>query len=256
MLEVAAAGEQVERTEGSFDAATMKDWGPGRTVRTSVLRHLLIAEDWPVHAKGVQLRGIKIHGYLDLEAATLRCPMRLHNCYLDDSEGVVLDYGAASLITITGSRLAGLTGAALVVTKDLDLSDSTFTGPLLLPRASITGQLICSRAQLTGATSTGRSLIADGMKAGGVLLDSGFTAAGTVRLERADVTGTLSCSGARLNTAGVAGVSLFAWQVKVGGDVLLGGGFKATGAVWLAGADIAGQPAKPEHRRQPDRHGW
>jgi hypothetical protein len=52
MLRCAAAGERVDLAEGPVDLATMKTWGHRRTIRAAVLRHLLVGEDWPVHAKG------------------------------------------------------------------------------------------------------------------------------------------------------------------------------------------------------------
>ena len=62
----------------------------------------------------------------------------------------------------------------------------TAAGAVRLARADITGQLSCSGAQLTGTDHDGNALVADGMKVGAaVLLDEGFTAAGTVSLKSA-----------------------------------------------------------------------
>jgi hypothetical protein len=238
MLGATAAGEHVDRGEGSFDLATLKTWGPRRTIRARVLRHLLIEEEWPVHSKGVRLSGIRISGHLDLEAATLRCPLRLEHCYFSNPRPVNFGYASASLLTLTGCHLAGLKGDTLTVTKELDLTGSTFTSQLRLPGADITGQLICSGARLTGAD--GDALVADGMKAGRVLLDQGFTAAGAVRLPGADIGGQLSCSGARLTGADSGGSALVADGMKAG-SVFLDQGFTAAGAVRLPGADITGQ---------------
>ena len=78
MVEQAAAGEPVDLLDQpASDFPAMQAWGPERTIRAAVLRHLLVEPDWPVHAKGVRLRGMRISGQLDLEAATLRCPLRL-----------------------------------------------------------------------------------------------------------------------------------------------------------------------------------
>jgi hypothetical protein len=65
----------------------------------------------------------------------------------------------------------------------------TAAGAVRLARADITGQLSCSGAQLTGTDHDGNALAADGMRVGAaVLLDEGFTSAGTVSLNfaRAD----------------------------------------------------------------------
>src|SRR6266496_1976190 len=62
----------------------------------------------------------------------------------------------------------------------------TAGGAVRLARADITGQLRCSGAQLTGTDRDGNALVADGMKVGAaVLLDEGFTSAGTVSLNSA-----------------------------------------------------------------------
>ena len=83
MLAQAETGEWLEGGEGPFDLAAMRSWGKERTVSAAVLRDLLVGGRWPVHAKGVRLRGVLISGLLDLEGATLRCPLSLDSCYFD-----------------------------------------------------------------------------------------------------------------------------------------------------------------------------
>src|SRR5215469_64850 len=51
-------------------------WGDSRSVRAAVLRYLLIGGSWPVDPKGVRLRGVRVSGLLDLEGATVTCPLR------------------------------------------------------------------------------------------------------------------------------------------------------------------------------------
>jgi hypothetical protein len=235
MVARAAVGELVDRGEGPFTLAEMQTWGEGRTVRAAVLRHLLVegpSLPWPVHAKGVRLRGTRISGHLDLEAATLRCPLSLECCYLDADDPARLDYATASRVTLTGCELAGLTGKMLT-TRELDLSRSTLTGPLVLLEADIAGQLSCSGAQLTGTDSDGNALAADRMKVGdAVFLDGGFTAAGALRLLGADVTGPLRCHGAQLTGTDSRGLyALYADGLKVGGGVFLDSEVTAAGTV-------------------------
>jgi len=146
----------------------------------AVLRHMLIGKDWLADARGVRLRGIRISWPLDLQAATLRCPLQLDSCILD-AQLVCLDQAAATVLTITGCHLAALSGETLTA-KTLDLSGSTLTGLLRLPGASMAGALSCRGAHLTGSDADGNALVADGVRVGGegVLLDGGFTAAGAV----------------------------------------------------------------------------
>jgi len=240
MVASAAAGDLVDHGSGPFGLVEMQAWGEERTVRAAVLRHLLIGKDWPTDARGVRLRGIRISGPLDLEAAALHCPLHLDSCFLDGGP-VCLDQATATVLTITGCHLAGLTGEVLTA-HTLDLSGSTFTGPLRLPGASMTGTLSCRGTHLAGCDSDGNALVADGIRVGGagVLLDNGFTAAGAVRLPRADITGALSCGGACLTGHDTDGRALVADGIKVGFDVFLDDGFAAAGAISLLLCDVTG----------------
>jgi hypothetical protein len=224
-----------------IELETMQAWGADRTIRAEVLQHLLTESQWPVHAKGVRLRGVRISGPLDLESATLRCPLVLEDCYLDSREPVVLTYSTVSLLRLVRCRLAGLSADMLVVTKEMDLTRSTFTGAVRLPGADITGQLNCSGAKIAGTDTYNNALVANEAKVGGsVFLNDGFTAAGAVQLHGADITGHLSCGGAKISGTDTDNNALVADEVKVGGSVFLDDGFTAAGAVRLHGADITG----------------
>ena len=240
MLRVAETGEPVYAGAGPFDLPQMAAWGRERTIRASVLRQLLVDSHVPINAKGVMLAGLRITERLDLEMATLRCPLRLRDCYFDDPEPVILDNATASLLTLHRCYLAGLTGDSLAVSKDLNLTGTVVTGLLSLRSANIGGSLICSDAQLRG-TDGGYSLVADEMKAGGaVFLDGTFTAAAAVDLTAADITHNLTCRGGTLNGSNSDGNALIMDAAKVGGHVLLEEGFTAAGAVYLVDADISG----------------
>ena len=200
MIDNAAAGERLDLLdEPAPDLQAMRAWGPERTIRAAVLRRLLVESDWPVHAKGIRLRGVRISGAVDLEAATLRCPLWLSTCFFDDPQPVQLNYATASLLVIASSHLAGLQGDRLMVSKRLSLTGSTFTQPVRLLVAEITGQLNCRGAQLQGSDGDGDALVAEGLKVGGhMLLDEGFTADGAIVLSAAEITGDLNCRGAQL----------------------------------------------------------
>jgi hypothetical protein len=219
-------------------------------MRAAVVRHLLVASEWPLHSKGVRLRGARISGPLDLESATLRCPLLLEHCYLDSPEPVSLDYTTAPRIVLSHCRIAGGVNAdMLVVSKELDLGGSTFEGAVRLRDADITGQLTCRGAKLTGVDGDGNAMVGHGIKVGSdVILDQRvtaagqrFTAAGAVRLSGAHIAGQLSCRGALFTGANRNGDALVADRLKVGGSIFLDQGFNAAGTVQLAGADITGQ---------------
>jgi hypothetical protein len=250
LIEQATTGDVLDLPVGmapaedpvAADLDTMLAWGPDRTIRAKVLRHLLMASEWPVHTKGVWLRGVRIIGPLDLESATLRCPLVLKNCYLDNEGPVILDYATVSLLRLVGCRLAGLNADLLVVTKELDLGRSTFTGAVRLTGAQITGRLSFGGAKLNGSDRNGNALNAEAVRVGEtVFFDTGFTAEHALRLFGADIKGALVLRGAKINGTDASGIALYADKVRVTGAVFLDKWFTAAGTVRFFGADIGGQ---------------
>jgi hypothetical protein len=245
LLEYAKQGELLEfppgkestdgQTQSVFDS--MPAWGTDRTIRAEVLRHLLIASQWPVHIKGVHVRGYKITGRLDLESAMLRCPVVLKECYLEDK--VVLNSATASLLKMQGCLISGLKARLLVVTETLDLSGSRLTSVAQLDGARATGDVRFSGAEITTKNEDGAGLLAEAIKVGGDLyLDSHFRTVGEVRLKGARIKGDLWCDGAAVSAGKTDGAALAADEIKVGGAVSLNGEFR--GAVQLRGARITG----------------
>jgi hypothetical protein len=240
MISAAAAGTLTGCGEGPFSLAEMKRWGRKQSIRAAVLRFLLTADLWPVAERGVQLRGVRIIGDLDLHAAKLRCPLSLEYCHLD-GKPPVLSFSTAPLLEIRHCHLAGLAAESLVVGADLDLSGSIFGGPIQLIGATIGGQVNGCGARLNGKDDDGDALIADGLKVGGGLfLGDGFIAEGAIRLPGAVVTGQLKCRRIRIKGADQYGRALYADRMTVGGDVIIACALIAKGAIHMAGADITG----------------
>ena len=237
----AATGELTDRGEGPFDLTEMEAWGTERTVRAAVLRHLLIDKEWPVAAKGIRIRGVRIGGHLDLEAATLRCPLSLDNCYFDVNKPAFIDHATASIVTLAQCRLAGLSAEGLHA-KSLDLSGSTFTALVELGAAVITDQLVCRRSKLTGRDDDGDALAADGMKvSGSAFLDDEFTTTdGAVRMPGVDIGGQLSFRGALLDGRDNNGRALVADGMRVKGGAFFNG-LTAAGSMRMLATDIEGQ---------------
>ena len=249
LIEHATSGELLDLGGGPvptddqpiLELEEMQAWGADRTIRAEVLRHLLVVSEGPVQAKGVRLRGARVSGPLDLESATLCCPLVLEDCFLDSEQSVVFDYATVTLVRLVRCRLAGLAAGLLVVTKELDLTGSTFTGFVQLVGADISDQLTLRGATISGRDPDESALVADGVRVGGaVFLDDGFTADGAVRLHSADITGPLVCSGARITGTDTDHNALVADGVKVGGNMLLNCGFTSAGTVGLVGARIGG----------------
>jgi hypothetical protein len=202
MLTGVAIGELVDCGEGPFELAEMQTWGKERTVRAPVLQQLLISERWPASAKGVQLRGVRIAGHLDLNGVTLRCPFLLTSCYLDAAEPADFQRASATEVVLVQCHLADLMGDTLSA-GSLSLRYSTLTGPLRLQYAKIARQLDCSGTQLIGHVKNG-------------------SGEGTVRGTDAPTAGP----SAQRMLEGVEPPpdALVADHIRVGGPVLLGGG--------------------------------
>lgn len=242
MLEHAAAGLLLEGTEDPLEpdrAKTLTGVGPP-TVRAAVLRHLLTESDWAVDPKGVRLRRVRISGQLDLQAVTVRCPLVLDDCDLDDPRPVAVDFATLPLLVVTRCRLTSLSGDSVTVAGNLNIGNSVFAGPVMISGARIGGALLCGGARL-GSDSRGSALICSGMNVRlSVHLSLGFTSAGAVVMPRAEIGGELICRGGHLG-ADNGGTSLSAQGVRVGGAVFFTSGFSAQGAIDLEGASVGGQ---------------
>ena len=241
LLGQASAGGVLDLADSASPAYPAgEDNDPPRSIRADVLRHLLSQAEWPVDAKGVQLRGASISGQLDLEAATLRCPLRLEDCTFLDPRPVVLNFATAPLIVFTRCRLAGISGDSLQVTANLALRDSDITGPVVLSGGRIGGALICSGSRLA-ANGSGNALVANGLNVRlSVQLNARFKAAGAIYLQRAEIGGQLNLGGARVG-ANEDQDSVDGRGMTVAGSVYFDRGFTTQGAVRLSAARVSGQ---------------
>lgn len=214
-----------------------KRWGTGRHVRAALLAELLTGrriagED---HKRAVKLCGARITGRLDLEGATLTCPLLLHACYLD--EPVNLDEATTLSIKMTGCLIPGLTGRQLRTKGDLNLSGARLTASYLsLLGAHIGGCLDLRATSL--ANPGGYALSADNLMVDQhMFCQHGFNATGEVRMPGARL-GGLNLDGAKLTNPG--GMALNAQGLTVEQTMFCQEGFTALGEVSLHSANIGG----------------
>ncbi|MDS4010860.1 MAG: hypothetical protein RKK15_05645, partial [Defluviicoccus sp.] len=217
------------------DPAQAETWGTERALRADVLRALCLGlrADWPLDSRGVRVRGARIDGALDLEAATVAVPLLFSDCAFTDAP-IVRD-ATLKVLNLDGSRLAGLEGDGLTVQSSLFLRGIHAQGEIRLLGAKIGGTLDCSGGSFENPR--GKALSADRLTTGGdVFLISGFRAVGEVRLLGAKVGGDLACIGG--NFENPEGVALYADGLTTGGCVFLRNGFRAVGEVRLLGAKV------------------
>ena len=219
----------------------------------------------------VRLLGADITGDLSFRAARLGCDLNgnalvadrmtvggeVHIYWGFTADGAVVLDGAdiTGDLSFSGAQLKGHDsgGNALVadgikahhdVLLDQPLADDeeaqlpfTAAGTVRLARADITGQLSCSGAQL-GTGNDGNTLVADGIKVGAaVLLNEGFTAAGTVSLNSARA-GQLVLSPAKVPGENEITFDFTAKEAEIAGDLQWAPDGQFSGLVNLEDAHI------------------
>jgi hypothetical protein len=214
-------------------------WGTTRTVRAEVLADLLTGTRYTGagRPRALKLGGARITGSLDLEGATLACPLLLRDCHFD--EPVNLSDATAPAIRLPGCHLPALTADQLRTTANLELNHGfAARGEIRLTGAHIGGNLDLSGANL--ANPGGCALSADLLTVDqSMTCVDRFAAQGEVRLDGAHICGQIDLSGAHLANPG--GRALFADGLVVDLRVRCMDGFTACGEVRLPGTRIGGQ---------------
>ena len=189
--------------------------------------------------RAIKLAGARIVGALDLEAATLLCPLSLEVCEFTGT--VTFSEAHAPAIRLINCQLGNLHADQLETRGTLDLSFSTATAEVRLSGAHIGGALNLDGAKLLNDWT--EALIADGIRVDqDMSLDRNFVARGGVRLIGAHIGGSLLFHGAELTGAkedgNRFGPALSADRLRV--DQLLNLGVVTKGEARLAGAQIGG----------------
>ena len=159
-------------------------WGSGRTVRAELLAELLTGRRRPDggQARAVWLRGARVSGVLDLDAARLECPLLLDRCFLVRSVG--LRDARAQAIRLPGCHVPGIAADQLRTEGSVELNDGfTATAVISLTGARIGGWLDLSSAVVAG--SGGVAVDADSLVVEQNMPCAGLTVAGELRLSGA-----------------------------------------------------------------------
>jgi hypothetical protein len=240
LLHAAATGTIVDLQTGDAqrdDPAHGMAWSAERTVRARVLIDLLTRQQTPDggRLRAVKLRGARITGELDLEAAELVCPLLMADCLFE--EPVNLCGATAPAIRLPGCHLPALTADQLRTIGDLALTDGFTAQQVRMTGARIGGQLLFDGARL--ANPGGEALGCYGVTVGQDLFcRDRFTAEGEVNLGAARIGGQLILSQARLINPGGRALSAYALVVEQG--MFCREGFTVEGEVFLPAARISG----------------
>lgn len=208
----------------------------GRVARAELIAEVVTSDRGPDgrRPRALRLRGARVTGRLDLDAATLVCPLALEGCSFD--RPLVLDEAWAPSVRICGCELSELRARQLKTRGDLAL-DRVKGTQLLLTGAVIGGLLSLKSAALRNPH--GPVLDGDMLEVGQGVEAFGLRTEGELRLLGAHIRGQLQFIGARLSNAD--GPALNAAGLHVEQDVFCREGFSADGGVSLVGARIGGQ---------------
>jgi hypothetical protein len=237
--QAAISGQVVDLRAGNpdeDDPALGATWTDARMVPADLLLELLTAKTGERRPRAVKLRGVRISGSLDLEAATLVCPLLLHGCYLEQPLNLQDAQGLA--VRLPGCHLSGIAANHLETRGNLELTYGfTARGQVNLVGAHIGGIFNCDGGHFINpegyALDAANLIVALSMFCG-----EGFTAQGEVRLLGGSIGGQFNCSESHFTNP--SGDALNAQGLTVGRDMFCVG-LVARGAVALDGAHIGGQ---------------
>lgn len=205
-------------------------------VRAGFVRFLALGGDaaTPVHEHGVHLMGAWIEDAVDLEAATIASPLRLHRCRIERFDAPRARFRLLSLI---GSHLTGnFDGTDLICESSLFLrKDFRCDGETTLKDARIHGALECGDAVFNNPG--GNALSADRAKIVGAVFLLRSEVNGTLRFGGAEIGDDLDCRSVRISNPD--DLALFGDGAKIGSSLLLREGARIVGNVFFVGATIA-----------------
>lgn len=169
-------------------------WGEEREVRAALIRWLCVVPDASsnVAPRGIQVRGAKVTGLLDLSAVAVPFPLTfMQSRFLDDID---LRYAAVPLLQLTGSAIERLNADGSQVKTMVFLEEGFSAREVRMVGASIGASLSFRRARLK---TLGIALHADRLEVRGDVLLSGFSSDGDVLMADAQIGGILSCEGGK-----------------------------------------------------------
>lgn len=186
--------------------------------------------------RGIGLKGIRVDGRIDLQAANILFALYFDRCALP--AGINLLGAEVHALNLSGSHVGRITADGVKVEASVILrAGCKVNGRVRLIGARIGGNLDCEGGTFIG--SEGEALAVDSAKIeGSVLLNQRFLAEGNVRLLGTEIGGNLSCEGGQFLNPGKN--ALTADRVKVEGNVFLSDGFIAQGRVSLPSSTING----------------
>jgi hypothetical protein len=234
------------RHQRENDPAKSEKWAADRVARAECIAWIFTDPRAMVLVsyRGLDLRGMKINGDLDLSKAKIPLFLSAARCVFFGS--ILLRRAELRELYFSKCHIKGpkvgrkefkaLDAEEAKISGSLSFRDgSKAEGEVSLLGITVSGDLDCRESQFS---NPGRdALSADGAKIEGDVLLGGCKIKGAIRLLGAAIGGNLECSAAQFQTrkGGVNGDGM-----KIGGDVLFDDRFHAQGLVRLSEAKITG----------------
>lgn len=235
-------GERIDfRQDPDEDASDGDGWGPERTIRAEVLTDLLLnGTSARGQVAGLNIRGARITGKLNLKYAVVDHAIRLRGCWFERKP---LVYGAQlRALVLSDSALPGLTATSVSIDVVLRMPCCRITGPVRLSGARIAGGLFLQKAVIgtpgPAEQSEEAPLQFNHADIGTDVIAFGLTVHGQTRINGATVGGQINLDDARLLAPGAT--ALHAETLTVGTD-LRAMRAELSGRVNLTGSRIPGQ---------------
>ncbi|WP_055587095.1 hypothetical protein [Peterkaempfera griseoplana] len=192
---------------------TSGPWGAERTVRASVLAHLLLngPPPEPGRVASLKLTGAQIEGALDLAGGAIAAYVELHGCRFERK--ILMSECRAGTMRLVGCVIPRIEASRLVTEGDLHLPRCTLTGGLRLTDARIGTDLLLNQATI-GGDRNDRAIAADGLTVSQDVEAELIHCTGEISLRSARIGGRLSLRGSSLR-AGAGRVCLNAARISV-----------------------------------------
>ncbi len=238
--EAAVCGNSPDDSDELNSPQDSADWGPSRTIRSSVIHWLCTQAGTLRRASndGIYVYGAKISGVLNLSYAVIPCPLIFERCAFTDE--ISLKNSKVPSLILTGSSTRTILADGIDVAYNVVLNAGFHSkGQVLLRDAKIGGCLRTENATFDyePGGEFGRysenSLGCDRIRVNGSIFlskpNQGSTFSGEVGLAGAFVGSNLECDSGTF--ANLGGIAVRADRITVVGAVYLRNRFSSKGAV-------------------------
>ncbi|WP_129545525.1 hypothetical protein [Arthrobacter dokdonensis] len=241
LFNAATSGIPIDLASGQSNrevqASKSKVWAGSRSVPADAIRAALLDPRLAPDPRGLQLRGVRVTGTLNLDYVTLPCRLKITQSGFDNEPS--FNHCTLPALNLRGCSMPGLTFRAARIKGDVFLERLQATREVRAVEATIGGQINLTKSKLASHNSKENALTLDGIKIKGDVFLCNLTATGEVRAVDAQIGGQLNLTGATLTNPEPRGDALTLDGINIVSHVVLMR--EATGVVRAVGARIGGQ---------------